>query len=115
MLGGDMTVVVFLAALVVTWGGLLLCFRRIILGVKTAGGASDYLHPDENEGRQLAPVTPGWAKLEVWTFLGIVLAIIGYLVMCFVMIFWLTALGVLMFLFGFIAVPAIALLRARRD
>jgi hypothetical protein len=114
MFGDDMTVVVFLAALVVTWGGLLLCFRRVILGVKTAGGASDFLHADENEGRQLAPVTPGWAKLEIWTFLGMALAVAGYLVMCFVMIYWLTVLGVLMFLFGFIVVPAIALMRARR-
>ncbi len=112
MFGDDM-VTAFVAGLLLVWAGLLVIFRRAILGRDRDQPGAEFLHPNEDERRQLAPVTPGWAELNGWTYLGMALSIVGYLIMCFVTVFWTPVVGVLMFVVGFIALPVVVVWRGR--
>lgn len=103
----------FMAGLVLAWAGLLVTFRRAILGRDKDEPGVEFLHPNEDERRQQAPVTPGWATLNGWTYLGMVSLIVGYLIMCCVAVFWTPAVGVLMFVVGFTALPVVVVWRAR--
>ena len=112
MFGDDMATA-FVTGLVLAWAGLLVVFRRAILGRDKDEPGVEFLHPNEDERRQQAPVTPGWAELNGWTYLGMALSIVGYVIMCCVAVFWMPVVGVLMIVVGFIALPVVVVWRAR--
>lgn len=106
---GDLLVTAFLGGVLLLWVGALLLWRRNRpLSEGAPGDVPAMGHTRQTRVNEVGHVPPD-AQLIV----AVCLVVVGYLFICYVLVFWNLVFGVAAVVIGFIVVPAVWAWRTR--